>query len=42
MVALALTPGNIADITMALPLLEAIRPTKRLIADEASDCRQSL
>jgi transposase len=36
-VALALTPGNIADIFMALPLLEATRPTERLIADEAYD-----
>jgi transposase len=36
-VALALTPGNIADITMALPLLEAMRPTERLIADKAYD-----
>ncbi len=36
-VALALTPGNIADITMALALLEAMRLTKRLIADKAYD-----
>nr|WP_244639445.1 IS5 family transposase [Aureimonas endophytica] len=36
-VALALTPGNIADITMALPLLEAMRPAQRLIADKAYD-----
>jgi transposase len=36
-VAIALTPGNIADITMALPLLEAMPPTQRLIADKAYD-----
>jgi transposase len=36
-VAFALTPGNIADIKMAIPLLEAIRPTKRLLADKAYD-----
>ncbi len=30
-VALALTPGNVADIRMALPLLRAIVPPKRLI-----------
>ncbi len=36
-VTLALTPGNIADITMTLPLLEAMRPTKRLIADKVYD-----
>jgi transposase len=36
-VAIALTPGNIADITMAQPLLEALAPTKRLIADKAYD-----
>lgn len=29
--------GNIADITMALPLLEAIRPTRHLIVDKAYD-----
>ncbi len=37
LVALALTPGNIADITMAQPLLEALAPAKRLIADKAYD-----
>jgi transposase len=31
------TPGNIADITMALPILEAFAPAKRLIADKAYD-----
>jgi transposase len=36
-VAVALTPGNFADITMAGPLLEALAPTKRLIADKAYD-----
>ena len=32
-----MTPGNIADITMALPILEALAPAKRLIADKAYD-----
>src|ERR1043166_3891184 len=36
-VAFALTPGNVADITMALPLLEAVSPSRRLIADKAYD-----
>ncbi|MAM93332.1 MULTISPECIES: IS5 family transposase [Parvibaculum] len=36
-VAIALTPGNIADISMAMPLLEAIAPAKRLLADKAYD-----
>ena len=36
-VAFALTPGNIADITMAIPLLEAVAPPKRLLADKAYD-----
>ena len=36
-VAFALTPGNVADIKMAIPMLEAIRPTKRLLADKAYD-----
>ena len=36
-VALALTPGNIADITMAIPLLQTVSPPKRLIADKAYD-----
>src|ERR671921_642931 len=33
-VAVALTPGNMADIAMAVPLLEALAPGKRLIADK--------
>lgn len=36
-VAIALTPGNVADISMALPMLEAFAPTRRLIADKAYD-----
>lgn len=36
-VAFALTPGNIADIRMAVPLLSAIAPPRRLIADKAYD-----
>jgi transposase len=36
-VAFALTPGNVADITMAVPLLEAVASPKRLIADKAYD-----
>jgi transposase len=36
-VAFALTPGNIADIRMAIPLLEIARPTRRLLADKAYD-----
>jgi len=35
--AFALTPGNVADITMAVPLLEAVWRPKRLIADKAYD-----
>ncbi|WP_425484578.1 IS5 family transposase [Aureimonas mangrovi] len=35
--ALALTPGNIADITMAAPLIEAVPPPKRVVADKAYD-----
>jgi transposase len=31
------TPGNVADITMAMPILEALAPTRRLIADKAYD-----
>jgi transposase len=38
-VALALTPGNVADITRALPLLRAVVPPKRLIADKAYDAQ---
>ncbi|SFJ80317.1 Transposase DDE domain-containing protein [Methylobacterium brachiatum] len=37
MVAFALTPGNVADISMALPLLRAVVPPTRLIADKAYD-----
>lgn len=36
-VAFALTPGNIADITMAIPLLDAVASPKRLLADKAYD-----
>jgi len=36
-VALALTPGNVADISMATPLLDAAAPIKRLIADKRYD-----
>jgi transposase len=36
-VAFALTPGNIADIRMAIPLLEIARPARRLLADKAYD-----
>lgn len=36
-VAFVLTPGNIADIRMAIPLLEAVSPTRRLLADKAYD-----
>ena len=36
-VAFALTPGNIADISMAIPLLSVARPTRRLLADKAYD-----
>jgi transposase len=36
-VAIALTPGNIADISMAQPLLQVLAPTRRLIADKAYD-----
>jgi IS5 family transposase len=38
-VAFALTPGNVADITMALPLLQAVVLPKRLIADKAYDAQ---
>lgn len=38
-VAFALTPGNVADISMALPLLRAVVPPKRLIADKAYDAQ---
>jgi transposase len=36
-VALALTPGNVADISMAVPLLNVAAPSRRLIADKAYD-----
>ena len=36
-VAFALTPGNVADITMAPRLLGAVEPPRRLIADKAYD-----
>jgi len=36
-VTLAVTPGNIADISMAGPLLNAIAPTRKMIADKAYD-----
>ena len=36
-VAFALTPGNVADITMAAPLLRAVVRPKRLLADKAYD-----
>src|SRR3712207_2688214 len=35
-VAFALTPGNVADITRAVPLLSAVAPPRRLIADKAA------
>jgi hypothetical protein len=34
-VAFALTPGNVADITMAITLLSAVDKPKRLLADKA-------
>jgi transposase len=39
-VAFALTPGNIADITMAVPIVSAVTPPKRLIADKAYDAER--
>jgi transposase len=36
-VAFALTPGNIADVVMAVPLLGAVAKPKRLLADKAYD-----
>ena len=33
----ALTPGNVADISMAVPLLSAVMSPKHLIADKAYD-----
>ena len=37
LVAFALTPGNVADITMAILLLVAVDKRKRLLADKAYD-----
>jgi transposase len=34
---LGLTPGNLADISLALPLLSTITPPRRLVADKAYD-----
>ncbi|MBZ9648508.1 IS5 family transposase [Sphingobium sp. 3R8] len=36
-VAITLTPGNIADISIAIPLLETVIPPRRLLADKAYD-----
>ena len=36
-VAFALTPGNAADVVMAIPLLGAVAKPKRLLADKAYD-----
>jgi Transposase DDE domain len=36
-VAFALTPGNVADVVMAVPLLAAVAQPKRLLADKAYD-----
>jgi IS5 family transposase len=36
-VAFALTPGNVADIVMAIPLLGAVAKPKRVLADKAYD-----
>ena len=36
-VAFALTPGNVADVIMAAPLLGAVAKPKRLLADKAYD-----
>jgi transposase len=36
-VAITLTPGNIADISIAIPLLGTVTPPKRLLADKAYD-----
>jgi transposase len=35
-----LTPGNVPDITMATPLLDAVARPKRLIADKAYDAER--
>jgi transposase len=39
-VAFALTPGNVADIAMAVPLLETVARPKRLLADKAYDANR--
>ena len=36
-VAIALTPGNITEISMAIPLMEGIECQNRLLADKAYD-----
>ena len=36
-VAFGLTPGNVADISMAVPLMSGSAPTRQLIADKAYD-----
>jgi len=36
-VAFALTPGNVADVIMAIPLLDAVAKPKRILADKAYD-----
>lgn len=36
-IAFALTPGNVADITMAIPIMEGLPCPKRLLADKAYD-----
>jgi transposase len=36
-VALGLTPGNLADISLALPLLSTVTPPRRRVADKAYD-----
>jgi len=36
-VAFALTPGNVADISLAIPLLDGIARPRRLIADKTYD-----
>ena len=36
-IAFMLTPGNVADITVAPVLLEAVAPPRRLLADRAYD-----
>jgi transposase len=37
LIAFALTPGNVADVVMAIPLLDAVAKPKRLLADKAYD-----